>query len=92
MPTRLWVASMTSGLDALFAGLPEMLDVSEVARLLGMTKPGVYKWLRERTIPGYKVGSTWFILRDELKAVLLVGANMPSDQATPGNPDAEEGK
>jgi len=40
-----------------------------------MTKPGVYKWLKDGVIPGYKVGSTWFILRDELKQTLEAGAN-----------------
>ena len=41
-----------------------------------MTKPGVYKWLHEGVLPGYKVGSTWFILRDELKETLRAGANL----------------
>jgi len=67
---------VTSGLDALFAGRKETLSVPEVADLLGMTKPGVYKWLHEGVLPGYKVGSTWFILRDELKETLRAGANL----------------
>lgn len=66
---------VTSGLDALFEGLTKTLTVPDVAELLGMTKPGVYKWLKDGVIPGYKVGSTWFILRDELKQTLEAGAN-----------------
>ncbi|MGL4340141.1 MAG: helix-turn-helix domain-containing protein [Rhodoglobus sp.] len=66
---------MTSDLDALFDELSKTLNVSEVAALLGMTKPGVYKWIKEGTIPAYRVGSTWFILRDELKHTLEAGAN-----------------
>ncbi|WP_373418386.1 helix-turn-helix domain-containing protein [Arthrobacter sp. BF1] len=66
---------MTSGLDAFFEGKHESLTVPEVAELLNMTKPGVYKWLKDGVIPGYKVGSTWFILRDELKQTLSAGAN-----------------
>lgn len=52
-----------------------MLSVPDVAKLLGMTKPGVYKWLKEGVIPGYKVGATWFVLRDELRETLAAGAN-----------------
>lgn len=70
----LWAVPVTY-LDAMFEGRPSTLSVQEVADLLGMTKPGVYKWLKDGVIPGYKVGSTWFILRDELKATLQAGAN-----------------
>ena len=66
---------MSSGLDALFQGVKATLSAPEVADLLGMTKPGVYKWLKDGVIPGYKVGSTWFILRDELRQTLEAGAN-----------------
>lgn len=76
MRTRLRVGPVTSGLDALFAGRKETLTVPEVANMLGMTKPGVYKWLKDGVLPGYKVGATWFILRDELKETLRAGANV----------------
>lgn len=75
MRTRLRVHPVTSGLDALFEGRNLTLTVPEIAELLGMTKPGVYKWLKDGVIPGYKVGSTWFILREELKQTLEAGAN-----------------
>lgn len=67
---------MTAGLDALFEGLKKTLTVPEVAELLNMTKPGIYKWLREGVLPGYKVGSTWFIIRDELRQTLEKGSNI----------------
>lgn len=66
--------SMTA-LDALFEGRPETLDPADVAEILGMTKQGVYNWLKNGTIPGYKMGSSWFIIRDELKAQLAKGSN-----------------
>ena len=66
-----------SGLDELFQGQPPTLTVSQVAQILGMTKQGVYNWVRDGVIPAYKVGSTWFIVRDELKATLRAGANTP---------------
>ena len=66
---------MTRELDALFDDLPRTLSVQDVAQIFNLTKPGVYKWLRDGVIPGYKLGSTWFILRDELRAQLEAGAN-----------------
>lgn len=67
--------SVTDELDALFAPYRETLTVGEVAELLGMTKQGIYLWLRDGVIPGYKVGTSWFILRDELKKALRAGSN-----------------
>lgn len=66
---------VTDGLDALFESRSATLSAPEVADLLGMTKQGVYHWLRDGVIPGYKVGTTWFIVRDELKETLRKGAN-----------------
>lgn len=63
------------GLDRLFEGLPPTLDPGAVAELLGMTKQGVYIWLRDGVIPGYQVRSTWFVLRDELKETMRAGSN-----------------
>lgn len=74
MRRRLW-ALMTEGLDRLFADLPPTLSTQQVADLLGITKPGVYKWLKEGVLPGYKLGGTWVVLRDELKEALRAGAN-----------------
>lgn len=64
-----------TALDDLFRGRPETLDPADVAEILGMTKQGVYNWLKNGTIPGYKMGSSWFIIRDELKAQLAEGSN-----------------
>lgn len=80
---------MTDGLDALFEGRRDTLTAPEVAEMLGMTKQGVYHWLRDGVIPGYKLGSQWFILRDELKETLRKGANVPRETKRPSK--AEEG-
>ncbi|WP_242493916.1 helix-turn-helix domain-containing protein [Sanguibacter massiliensis] len=76
---------MTEPLDALFEGLNNTLDVGEVAELLGLTKQSVYNWLRDGVIPGYKLGSVWVILRDDLKEALRDGSNRPQQggQRTP---------
>lgn len=81
MRARREVYPVTSSLDAFFHAKNEILTVPEVAAMLNMTKPGLYKWIKEGVIPAYKVGSTWFILRDELKQTLEAGANSPRDHA-----------
>ncbi|MDN5764178.1 MAG: helix-turn-helix domain-containing protein [Microlunatus sp.] len=70
-----WTYIVTDGLDGLFAGRKEIFTVQEVADLLRMNKAGVYKWLKEGVIPGYRRGRSWFILRDELKDWMRLGSN-----------------
>ena len=82
MRTTARVLPVTDGLDALFEGRAATLSAPEVADMLGMTKQGIYHWLRDGVIPGYKVGTTWFILRDELKDTLRKGSNMPRGRGT----------
>jgi excisionase family DNA binding protein len=67
---------VTSRLDELFDGLPKRLGVQEVAELLDMTTQGVYKWIHSGTIPAYKLGATWIILRDELRDAIASGSNL----------------
>ena len=38
---------------------------------------------QDGVIPGYKVGSTWFILRDELRQTLEAGANARREGTPP---------
>lgn len=100
MRDRVLVLPVTDELDALFVPYRETLTVGEVAELLGMTKQGIYLWLRDGVIPGYKVGTSWFILRDELKKALRAGSNQrkfqpPSSSSSadiaPGGGDTDSG-
>jgi excisionase family DNA binding protein len=75
-------------LDALFAGRPETLSVEEVAELFNISKQNAYAWLREGVIPGYKLGTTWRVIRDELKETMRRGANAPRDRS--GHPPHED--
>ena len=68
-----------SRLDDLFAGKPEMLNVAAVADLLGMSVKGVYKWIEDGTVPAYKLGGKWFLVRDELPDALRKGASQPGE-------------
>lgn len=70
-------AKRTDALDALFAGLPPTLTVEDVAELLNISRQNAYAWLREGVIPGYKIGTTWRVIRDELKETLRRRANAP---------------
>ena len=91
---------MTSRLDELFEGLPKRLGVQEVAELLDMTTQGVYKWIHSGTIPAYKLGATWIILRDELRDAIASGSNLtqqlppdlqPAEAIEQAAEDAEDG-
>jgi excisionase family DNA binding protein len=78
---------MTQPLDDFFADLPPRLDVPTVAELLGVTTKGVYRWIHTGVIPAYKLGSSWIILRDELRDTLAAGANV---RLPPGEASAED--
>jgi excisionase family DNA binding protein len=64
-----------SHLDALFADRPSRLSVAEVADLLGVSDQTVYQWLNKGALPGYQIGRTWIVLRDDVKAALTAGSN-----------------
>ncbi|WP_367645929.1 helix-turn-helix domain-containing protein [Paenarthrobacter ureafaciens] len=66
-----------AALDALFADRPETLTVDEVAEVLNISRQNAYAWLRDGVIPGYKIGTTWRVIRDELKETMWRGANAP---------------
>ncbi|MEW2011310.1 helix-turn-helix domain-containing protein [Microbacterium sp. NPDC078814] len=65
----------SDAVDRLFDQSPPTLGVTEVAERLGVSTKSVYSWLREGLVPGYKIGTTWFVIRDELKDTLRKGAN-----------------
>ncbi len=77
-----------SRLDDLFARYPEHLTIGQLAEVLGVTKPTAYKWLQSGLVPGYKVGSAWVILRDEVRDHVAAGRNDPTKRQTvAGGPD-----
>ena len=64
-----------TALDGLLDGYGKTMTVPEVAEALRMSKQGVYNWLHDGTITGYKIGASWFILREDLKAQFVAGIN-----------------
>ena len=65
--------------DRLFDQSPPTLGATEVAERLGVSAKSVYAWLKDGLIPGYKIGTTRFVIRDELKDTLRKGANKKRD-------------
>lgn len=70
-----------SHLDDLFADYPANLTVTQLSEVLGIGRATTYKWLNEGTIPAYRVGNTWLILRDEVKDLIASGRNLADDVA-----------
>lgn len=68
--------SMSDSIDKLFEGQPATMTAGDVAGVMGLSKQAVYKWLHDEVIPGYKLGNTWFILRDDLKDAMRAGSNL----------------
>ena len=91
MRTAAQVFQMTDGLDELFEGQGPTMTARDVTELLGITKQTVHNWLRDGVIPGYKVGTTWFIVTKELKETLREGENAPRVRPPKNQPKNEEG-
>lgn len=72
-----------SRFDEMFSELPNLLRVSQVARLLGKTNQGVLRWISGGVLPAYKLGDTWFILRDDLRDVMSAGGNRQHTDCPP---------
>ena len=77
-----------SYIDDLFARYGVTMSVAQVAEVLGRPHSTIYKWLGDGTIPGSKVGESWVIYRDEIKALVASGRNLPTDIGLRGDDDA----
>ncbi|HYN30349.1 MAG TPA: helix-turn-helix domain-containing protein [Dermatophilaceae bacterium] len=57
----------TDRLEELFAVYGTHLSIEDLAEIFGVAPPTVYRWLRTGVIPAYKTGTTWVVLRDEVR-------------------------
>ncbi|WP_299039846.1 helix-turn-helix domain-containing protein [uncultured Pseudokineococcus sp.] len=64
-----------SRLDEAFADLPDRLSVEQLAKVLGIDVQTAYGWLQKGRVPGYKIGRSWVILRDEIRDFLAANSN-----------------
>ena len=72
-----------SRFDEMFSEQPKLLRVSQVAQLLGKTSQGVLRWINTGVLPAYKLGDTWFILRDDLRDAMSAGGNLHTHPDSP---------
>ena len=77
-----------SYIDDLFARYAVTMTVAELSEVLGRPHSTIYKWLGDGTIPGSKLGESWVIYRDEIKALVASGRNVPPDVGLRGGTDA----
>lgn len=47
--------------------MSDFVDLPEAVRLLGTSRPTLYRWLREERLHGYRVGRQWRFSREELE-------------------------
>lgn len=66
-----------SHIDDLFSRYGVTMSVPEVSEILGRPHSTIYKWLGDGTIPASKVGESWVIYRDEIKALIVSRRNLP---------------
>lgn len=60
-----------SQLDRVFADLPDLLSVRELAEITGKDRTTMYRWLQKGKIPASrKADSTWLISRDAVRAYM----------------------
>jgi excisionase family DNA binding protein len=78
---------LMDALDDLFADQPKQLSVDQAAELLGIQPRTVQKWVRDGTVPAYRLTGTWLILRDELKEWVRTGSNRGGTRAAEGPDD-----
>lgn len=69
---------MASWDEEVFAPYPAVLDVEQVAELIGRSAGSTYELLQSRKLPiGRKVGGKWLIYKAELRDYLLSGGEPP---------------
>lgn len=49
------------------------LSVDEIADYLGVSKDTVYTWLRQKRMPGHKIGRFWKFKKEEVDAWVRSG-------------------
>lgn len=68
--------------DCELAALPPLLDALTAARLLGVSRVGLYRMVERGDVPARKVGGRWRFSRDALFS--LLGVAVPGSQMLGG--------
>lgn len=48
----------------------ELMTVSQVAEYLRIHPEVIRRWLREKKLPGYKVGKEWRVAKEDIDSML----------------------
>ncbi|MFZ3129733.1 MAG: helix-turn-helix domain-containing protein [Desulfosporosinus sp.] len=48
----------------------ELMKVEEVAEYLKVNPEVVRRWLREKKLPGYKIGKEWRIVKEDIDIMI----------------------
>ena len=62
---------------------PDILTAEEVAALLRLSLDSVRSLLRQRRLPGVKIGKEWRVRRQDLDEYLRTG-HLPQEPSRPG--------
>ena len=62
------------------------LSVDEIAKHLGVAKESIYRWLKNKNLPGHKVGRLWKFKASEVDDWARSGAA----QESPGKPKEDK--
>lgn len=56
----------------------ELMTVEEAARYLKISPEVIRRWLREKKLPGFKIGKEWRIAREDIDTMLKEKQNKRS--------------
>ncbi|PPK91943.1 excisionase family DNA binding protein [Kineococcus xinjiangensis] len=83
------MVGMTRHLDALFDCYGPHLTINDLMAILGVSRATAYKLVQHGEVPAYRVGSSWLILRDEVREHLAAGSNQTGGQPALGEGDSD---
>jgi len=62
--------------------MKEIMSVEETAKFLKLPKTTIYKYVKNKTIPGFKIGKKWRFERNTLEEWLKVQMASQKDTTT----------
>lgn len=48
-----------------------IIKVGDVCSLFSVTDETVYRWIKNRNLPAYRIGKEWYFKRDEIEQWLI---------------------
>lgn len=79
---------MKDSVDALLDGYDQTISVTDLAKVLGVTRQTLYGWLQSGHVPGHRLpNGGWLIITEDVKAMLRAGSNRPA--RTTAEPEAD---